>query len=81
MDIRDIEEWAEQVATIAQLTEQVAILQRSLRHAQGVIDQLLSERAGYQSPREQALDTCSEDATRSTEIRGVGIIRCANGSS
>ena len=45
MDIRDIEEWAEQVATIAQLTEQVAILQRSLRHAQGVIDQLLSERA------------------------------------
>ena len=75
--------------TIAQLTEQVAILQRSLRHAQGVIDQLLSERAGYQSPREHALDTASpfhignnsEDATRSTEIRGIGIIRCKNGSS
>jgi len=60
MDIRDIEEWAEQTATIEQLTEQVAILQRSLRHAQGIIDQLLAERAGYQSPREQALDTSKE---------------------
>jgi len=75
--------------TIEQLTEQVAILQRSLRHAQGIIDQLLAERAGYQSPREHALDTtspfhignCSQDATRSTKIRSIGIIRCENGSS
>ena len=52
----DLEEWIEQNAAIEQLTEQVAILQRSLRHAQGIIDQLLAERAGYHSLLDWTLD-------------------------
>jgi hypothetical protein len=38
------------------LSEQVAILQRALTHAQSYIDQLLAERMGYLSPLDRDMD-------------------------